>query len=276
MSNQIYEKITNQIIEAIESGNLKWMKSWSGGLPSSFVSKKSYRGVNAFMCQLHRFRNDFNSTKFLTFNQVKALGGHVKKDAKSIPIIYYMMREVKEEVDGEMVTKTFPMMKSYNVFNIEQTTIKDTEKVKDFNNITECDKIIKGYKNKPKFNIGSPSYNPKTDIINMPNKNDFNSEEEYYSTTFHEMVHSTGHETRLNREGIIGTIAFGSEIYSQEELIAELGSCFLCGHARIEKSTINNSSAYIQSWLKNLKSDKRFIFRAMTKAQKSIDLIIKK
>jgi antirestriction protein ArdC len=114
-------------------------------------------------------------------------------------------------------------------------------------------------------------YNPLEDLINMPIKESFKSKEEYYSTLFHEMVHSTGHSSRLNRNEVSTTSAFGSDNYSKEELIAEMGSAFLCAQSGISVNTLANSAAYISFWLNKLKQDSRILFQAASQAQKAVD-----
>ena len=145
--------------------------------------------------------------------------------------------------------------------------------------IEECDQIIKDMPNPPKFNFinaDQPFYNPEFDIVNMPDIKQFENSAEYYATYFHELVHSTGHKSRLNRPGITDKeVKFGDKIYSEEELIAETGASFLCAHTNIDYDSITeNSAAYLQGWLKVLKQDKRIIFKAAAEASKAVDLIL--
>jgi antirestriction protein ArdC len=117
-------------------------------------------------------------------------------------------------------------------------------------------------------------YQVSGDVVNMPKENLFQSDEEYYSTLFHELIHSTGHESRLNRDEISKTNLCGSHDYSKEELVAEMGAAFLCGRCGIEPSVIENQAAYIQGWLKKLKSHKKWLIYAAAKAQKATDFIL--
>ena len=117
-------------------------------------------------------------------------------------------------------------------------------------------------------------YRPSDDKINMPETDSFFSDEEYYSTLFHELTHSTGHESRLNRMDSMKIAAFGSNSYSKEELCAEMGSAMLCGTCGIENETIENQSAYIKGWLSELRSDKKFLIQAAAQAQKAADFIL--
>jgi len=130
--------------------------------------------------------------------------------------------------------------------------------------------------NKPEIRHGKAEayYKPALDLINMPRKTLFESDEEYYSVLFHELNHSTGHTSRLNRKSFAEVTPFGSEDYSKEELIAEMGAAYLCAHCNIDNKVINNSTAYIQNWLSELRNDKRLIITTAAAAQKSADYIL--
>ena len=192
-------------------------------------------------------------------------------------------KQVKPEANkypaGEIIKKAF--LKYYNVFNIEDTEnipytspepLQRTEKEK----IEICEQIIQNYPGSPKIDFGGnrACYTPLKDIVRMPFIEDFEQSESYYSVLFHELIHSTGHQTRLNREGIATISGFGTEDYSKEELVAELGAAFLCGVSSIIPTTLNLSAAYIQNWLQILKNDKKFIIEAAQKAQKATDHIL--
>ena len=128
------------------------------------------------------------------------------------------------------------------------------------------------------WNVRAPSFNatnsPATDIIGMPERERFDAEDNYHATLFHELVHSTGHEKRLKRASIMERNGYGSDPYGKEELIAEMGSAFLCGHAGIVDRTINSSAAYLEGWLKQLQADKTLIVHAAAQAQKAADFIL--
>lgn len=173
-------------------------------------------------------------------------------------------------------------MRYYTVYNVAQCENIDESKIpsiptthNDFDHIAECEAIIAGMPNCPEIQQGKQraSYNPLSDIISIPRFDSFDTAEEYYSTLFHELTHSTGHGSRLNRlnNNVSG---FGNEEYSKEELVAEMGAAFLCGFAGIENTTINNSVAYIQGWLKALKHDKKLVIMAAAQAQKAADYIL--
>lgn len=125
-----------------------------------------------------------------------------------------------------------------------------------------------------KHKENSAFYHPSLDYINMPKLKSFDSSESYYETLFHELVHSTGHKTRLNRKEIVQQASMGGELYSIEELIAEIGACYLSSFAGLSLKNFNNNVAYIEGWLSKLKNDKRFIIYASGNAQKAVDYIL--
>ena len=293
-----YQLITDSIIKSLEQGVVPWRKTWAyhgpGAYPRNLLTKKYYRGINTLLLMATSLMAKYSSPFWLTFKQCKDFGGFVKKGAKSTPIAFWKFIEkvVKiEDADdlqnwspqeiqrGEKIIKRKPLLKYYRVFNVEQTEGIPGEKIpvpEENNNdpIQSAEEIVKSYKTMPPITKGEPAYNPEKDIIKMPDIVDFESSEEYYSVLFHEAVHSTGHKSRLNRDGITGLILFGSHMYSNEELIAEIGACFLNLEAGIKAKTIENSTAYIQSWLKKLKNDPKSVVFAAAQAQKAVDYIL--
>lgn len=286
-SDFVVEKVTNRVIELLEKGEIPWRKPWTirGMLPCNLITSKEYKGVNAFLLSL--YSHTYASPYFLTFNQAKKIGGSVKKDEHAVPVIYWNWREKeveteKENGETEVEVKKIPFMRYYNVFNVEQCNGLEDKipevKAKTFNNtpLERCEKIVDEMKDKPTIMHGGSRavYTPGNDSIRTPEMKYFESAEEYYSTLYHELVHSTGHEKRLKRFTPGRTPSFGSEDYSKEELIAEMGSAYLCGICEIENKTLENSAAYIQGWLSKLRSDKRMLIYAAAGAQKSIDYIL--
>lgn len=270
MSNQsIYEMVTNKIIEKLEQGIIPWRKPWINGGAVNWKTQKAYRGINTML---------LDAGEYATFNQIKEAGGKVKKGEKSHIIVFWKWLDVENKESGDL--EKIPFLKYYRVFEIntqvEGLESKRTTETFDHDPIAACEEIVKGYINAPTMTFESKDawYKPSIDLINVPPIMDFPKVEEHYSTLFHEMIHSTGHKSRLNREGITETARFGSETYSKEELVAEMGSAMLCGVAKIENVTIENSAAYLQSWLKVLKEDKTMLVKAGSQAQKAIDLIL--
>ena len=206
------------------------------------------------------------------------MGGRVKKGAVGTLIIFWSFVEKVKTVDGIDENETYPVLQYYHVFNVTQTEGIDYEsrllQISDFSPIATCDEIILRYQDCPNIEHKEQSafYNKVEDFINMPLKKSFNCEEDYYRILFHEMIHSTGHKNRLNRD--MPAILNSLSGYSKEELVAEIGANFLCGHAHLELNSIDQSASYIDHWLKALKENKRFIFSVTGQAQKAVEYIL--
>lgn len=294
--NEIYDDVTKNIISILESGEgLKWLQNWHEGIAKNYATKKHYRGINALILKMDMARHNYKQPFYMTFLQIQKAGGRVKKGEKATAILFYELKEVykkvcakceliKCECEGRTEKEKvlhIPLLKTYSVFNVEQAeglNIKE-EAQKTFNPIERAEAIITGYEDKPRIsnNYTKCFYSIVGDFVGIPKKELFNSEADYYSALFHELSHSTGHEKRLKRLSLTKEQAtFGSSEYSKEEVIAELSTAFLCAETQIQNSTIKNSSAYIKSWIANLKEDNRFIFKVSSEAQKSADYILKR
>ena len=274
----VYEVITNQIIDRLErDGVVPWHQPWSTERPKNLVSKKEYRGINVFLLGAGRYSNPY----WLTFKQAKQLGGHVKKGEKSTPVVFWkwLERERENPDTGEVETVSTPLLRYYRVFNVEQCeglSVPALENTREFHPIEEAERVVQEMPQCPiiQQETAQAFYWPSADVVNMPPAELFSSDEEYYSTLFHELTHATGHESRLNRLDTDKLAAFGSRDYSQEELVAEMGAAFLCGHCQIVDPIIDNSAAYIQGWLRKLRNDKRLVVFAAAQAQKAADFIL--
>lgn len=276
---KVYEIITNIILKKLEEGTIPWQKPWNTreSMPRNLVSKKEYQGINAFILGCQHYSSPF----WLTFKQCKDLGGNIRKSAQGTPVVYWNWQEIEE--DGE-TEKKVPFMRYYTVFNVAQCENIPEDKIPatteatttHIDKIMQCEGIVENWEDKPEIRHGEQKayYRPFSDLINMPQVETFTNSEEYYSTLFHELTHSTGHEKRLNRQGITEIAPFGTPLYSKEELVAEMGAAFLCGFTGIEYATIDNSAAYIQGWLKKLKDDKKLVIIAATQAQKAVNYIL--
>lgn len=268
----VYEIITDKIIEQLENGVVPWRKPWINGGAVNWKTQKPYRGINTFL---------LTAGEYATYKQIQEAGGKIKPEEKkkSHIVVFWKWLEKEDEENGEMIK--IPYLRYYRVYEINTQVegLKSKRKEQTFNHnpIEKAEEIYKGYINGPKytFHSGQAVYYPTLDRINCPPLKDFMKAEEYYSTLFHEMVHSTGHKSRLDRKGVTTqNVAFGDETYSKEELIAEMGSAMLCGIAGIDNSTIENSASYIQSWLRSLKEDSRLVVQAAAQAQKASDYIL--
>jgi antirestriction protein ArdC len=271
----MYAVINNMIIEKLQNGKMPWKQTWNNYGPArNYVSKKAYRGINALILN----NTEFEYPLFLTFLQVKELGGHIKKGSKSIPVIYW--KTLQFEKDDEI--KKIPFLRYYNVFNIECVDcVKFKLPTKYVNDAIEnCESIVGNMPSRPVIEHGGdqPYYNWKEDKVKVPHRDNFTTSDEYYATLFHEVSHSTGHESRLNRETCMKPAVYGSRDYCKEELVAEIATCFLCGEAGITNSTIDNSAAYIGFWLERLthllREDNKAFVKASAQAQKATDFIL--
>ncbi len=278
----IYEVITGRIIDKLEQGCVPWHKPWAVNFeyPKNLITKKEYRGINVFILSC----SGFDSPYWLTFKQAKELGGSIKKGEKGTPVVFWKLLEKTDDSQNkEEPHKIIPLLRYYTVFNVRQTEGIDDKKIpapavryNELEKIELCEQVITRMPQCPEIRHGvqKASYSPRQDILHMPVFESFDTAEDYYSVLFHELTHSSGHQSRLNRKGITEYSSFGSEEYSKEELVAEMGAAFLCGHCQIENKTLDNNAAYINSWLTELKSDQHLVVVAAAQAQKAADYII--
>lgn len=274
----VTERICFLIEKALEDKTLApWHKPWdpSLGMPRNIITKKPYRGINNFLLGCSRYTSPF----WATWKQVK---GKIKADEKknSTVIVFYKSFSFMKGKEGEEKEITIPYLRYYRVFNFEQMEgIKEPEIEslgKDHSPIRDCERILEEMTQPAEVIHGDSKayYRPSTDKIFLPNMKAFDNPESYYSTRFHETIHSTGHESRLNRPGITDCTFFGSTNYSFEELVAEMGAAFLCGIAGIENRVVQNSASYLKSWLRKFNQDKKMLVRAAAQAQKAVDYIV--
>ena len=278
MAFDIYQAVTDRIISEMENGIIPWQKPWNGCPEGAYnrVTKRPYSFINQLLLK--------HADAYLTFKQVQEMGGKVKKGAKAEMVVFWKPM-VKEELNdaGEPEQKTYFILRYYNVFWIGDTEgIPELETgVRENAPIETAEGYIEGYINSvnaPLFKNTEPSdkayYSPSRDAVVVPMMDQYEHVEEYYSTVFHELTHSTGHFSRLDR-GLERSAGFGSESYSKEELIAELGAAMLVNMAGIETTkSFRNSTAYLQNWLTVLRNDKKFIVSAASKAEKAVRYIL--
>ena len=282
-SFDLYQTVTDQIVTMLESGVIPWRSPILGrskaGHPKNLNTGRQYRGVNVFLLAFTAFAKGYGSSYWLTFNQAKERGGNVRKGEKSSMVVFWKQYETTDKETGQP-TKV-PVMRYYNVFNAEQLEgieIPDAVKYEPINfvQIDEAEKIAAGYQGGPSVahDGGQQAfYLPTADAVHMPEKTRFASVEEYYSTLFHELSHSTGHSNRLDRKLDTDPKPFGSADYGKEELVAEMSAAFLCSQAGIQPAVIGNQAAYLSGWLKQLKSDKKLVISAASQAQRAADWI---
>ena len=269
----LYDEITRRIMEQLEQGIIPWQKPWIGSSSAiSHVTGKPYSLLNQMLL-------DYPG-EYVTFRQCQQEGGKVRKGEKSSMVVFWRWIEQEDEESGEK--KSIPFLRYYNVFHIDQCEGLTAKHVKPLPVGASVDVIAEGivadYVQCSHVHLNHTEgdhafYRPSDDSIFLPLREQFRSTAEYYSTVYHEMVHSTGHKSRLDRLDHVA--AFGSEDYSKEELIAEIGAAALVNQAGLETaSSFRNSAAYIQNWLSVLRNDKRFIVSAAGKAEKAVNLIL--
>ena len=280
MAKSVYEMVTERIISQLEKGIIPWRKPWTGIRSGAYnrISKKSYSLLNQMLLK--------HEGEYATYNQWESLGGHVRKGEKSEIVVFWKIQPIEEtKEDGTKETKQVPILRYFNVFHISQVEGVEPltkDDLKSIEPIEKAESVLHDYWNREGIevkHIGGDEayYSPSRDLIRLPLFDQFTDANEYYSTAFHESIHSTMKESRCNRaEDRKGKlVAFGSNDYSKEELIAEIGSASLMNIIGIETGkTFQNSTAYIQSWLSVLKNDVKFIVSASSKAEKAVNYIL--
>jgi len=297
MSNQtqdFYQKITDRVIEKLDQGQIMWHKTWNVSkdetIPYNLLTKKYYNGVNVFILLDAMIEGEYSRNIWLTFNQAKQLGGHVKKGETSTEICradFYLRKATDTDLPSEIKdgkVKQF-FLKTYKVFNVGQCEgliLPNYEEITntDYDPVKEAEAIINSYRGKPKLNINghsNPCYIHALDEVQMPMIKNFTDKEEYYCSMFHELGHSTGAKKRLNRPDLVAMVPKQSHAYSREELTAELSACLLLSMCGLDTpKTLDNSINYLAHWAKALRKDKNLFPRACKQATESVNWILNK
>jgi len=271
----VYEIVTAKLIESLEAGSIPWSRPWSTeGHAINYVTRKEYRGVNRMLLQ---------GGEYLTFNQIKERNGTIKTGCKASIVVFFKNGyTTKDEDTGDETFHSAPILRYYTVFSIHSVDGIDSKLPpaieRENNPIESAEKIFTDYIKTSGITLSEENpnrayYSPMFDSINLPRIAQFNNSEEFYSTSFHEAAHSTGHKSRLNRLDKVHN--FGSVNYSKEELVAEIASAFLCELAGMDTTkTIPNSAAYIRSWSEALKADPKMAVSAASASEKACDYIL--
>ena len=282
------EETTKSMLAHLEAGVVPWQKPWSSAsqIPLSLSSGKPYRGVNVFTLLITGWTKGYTSSYWGTYKQISERGGQVRKGEKGAEVILWRPIEKTEKVDGKDTKKKILLMRLFHVFNVDQADWAEGARLPavpekaDHDPIQDAEALVAEYvANGPDVTyFGDRAfYRPVSDQVVVPELADFESAEHFYSTLYHELTHSTGHSSRLARDGIAqGTFgAFGDKVYSNEELIAEMGAAMLCALAGINQAaTAPASAAYLAHWIDALKGDKSLIIKAASAAQKAVDRIV--
>ncbi len=283
--NDVYQKITDRIISELEQGVQPWFKPWSGGNMAGKVvlplrsTGEEYRGINIISLWMTAVSASYSCNYWFTFKQALALGGNVRKGEKGSLVVYAnSITKTEQNKEGEDETKTIPFLKGYTVFNGDQCDglpVRFYPKAEPLPVVTaqridSAEAFFDATGARVRYGGNRAYYAPSLDHIQLPPFESFRDAESYTATKAHEFIHWTGHKSRLDRD-LSGS--FGTMDYAKEELVAELGSAFLCADLKITPEIREDHAAYIATWLKVLKDDKRLIFRAAAQAQKAADLL---
>ena len=301
----VYEIVTDRILSELEKGSIPWHKPW---IRPTVEYKGVKVNVDPTTCAYSRSTGRPYSLlnqmllgkagEWATYKQISEAGGQVKKGEKSSIVVFWKFHEVKKvTASGDEEVERIPMLRYFNVFHVatqaegiqpkdrpvteEKVVATGAKRDAEWDAIEEADAIVRAYLDRSgvtcteQFGSDRAYYQPSTDSVVVPARAQFKDAAEFYSTLFHELTHSTGHETRLDRFRTAGSHAFGSENYSKEELVAELGASAMVNFLGMEtKASFRNSAAYIQSWSQKLRSDPKLIVSASSRAEKAVNYIL--
>ena len=272
----LYQEVTDKIIAALESGTL-WQRPWSAlaetGLPRNGISGRHYNGINTILLFLEAQQRGFDDSRYMTFKLASEAGYKIRKGAKSIPVYFFKKLEIEErdQQTGDATKKAIPYLTEYRVFNAQDIEGLEPAVIHlpEWKPIEVMERLVKKLGVEVQYGGNRAYYNPSSDHIRIPVRGAFPNAEAFYGTLAHEIGHWTGHPSRLNRQ--FGQ--FGDDIYAREELRAELASAFLSAETGISSNT-DNHAAYVGSWIKALKADRREIFRAASDATKIVGFML--
>ena len=274
-----YQEITDRIIAALERGTVPWRTPWRARGHRNARTDRPYRGINILMLQMAALERGWNDPRWLTYRQAQAAGGHVRRGEHGNRVVLWKWIERKDSPDPER-PEHYPLLRLFTVFNVRQCRgLKLPPLTGDGEGpepLERAEAIVGGYAGGPAVHHDAEGayYLPAKDEVHLPPRDAFGDAHGYYATLFHELAHSTGHPSRLAREGYETAARFGSERYSREELVAEFGAAFLGSEAGIDPSRVEQSASYIDSWLKALEDDRRLAVVAAGQAQRAADHVL--
>ena len=283
----LYQAVTDQIVALLEAGTAPWKSGVLGtpiGRPMSLTTGRPYRGVNVFLLAMAGLAGGYDSAHWVTYKQAQARGGQVRKGEKGTLVVFWKVLDDGERDPETGRTDRRFVLRYYRVWNARQCdgiTPPDAggyEPPREHERVLAVDRVIDGYADRPAIEHGpvaAPAYLPAHDRVRMPEIGRYASPHAYCNDLFHELGHSTGHSSRLDRWGEGGPdTSFASSSYSKEELVAEMTAAFLCGHCGIGPDTIESSASYLAGWVSRLRGDKRLVIAAAGAAQKAADHIL--
>lgn len=281
MHRDLYAEVTNRIVAALEAGITPWIRPWSVDFdptPINAVSRRSYRGINAVLLTLEAQARGYGRSAWMTYRQAAEIGAQVRRGETGTTVVFYKLVDMPhtttvEQIESDRHAKVVSFLRWFTVFNVAQIDgLPDRLAVKEaltaWDPHAAAEAILTESRATIRHGGAEAYYSVPDDRIQLPERGHFPSAGTYYATALHELVHWTGHAGRLNRN--LGR-RFGEAAYAMEELVAEMGSAFLCASCYLEGQL--RHASYIGNWLQVLKSDKRAVFAAAAKAQQAIDFI---
>jgi len=283
VNRDLYAHITARIIAVLERGTAPWVRCWStvDAQPMNAATQRPYRGVNVVLLALEAQANGYALNRWLTYRQAIELGGQVRRGEQGSVVAFWKLRKVSatadtypDEAEADLHERVIPLLRAYTVFNVSQCDGLPAELCRPspvaWEPEARAEELLLMSGARIRHGGALAYYQPATDEIHLPPRQWFPRADGYYATALHELTHWTSAPGRCNRQ--LGT-RFGDRWYAVEELVAEMGSAFLCAHARID-GQLEHSGAYLDHWLRVLRTDKRAIFVAATKAQQAADYIL--
>ncbi len=273
-----YEVVSERIIAALEQGTVPWRQPWLTRGHRNALTSRPYRGINLLVLAISAIQREWRDPRWLTFRQAASRGGHVRRGERGTAVVLWRWLERDDPLTGEPAER-YPLLRVYTVFNVAQCDGLELPGRRHvaFDPLERAEAIVSGYAGGPglEHDADCAYYSPSADVVYLPPRADFRDADGYYATLFHELAHSTGHPSRLNRPNFqAGVTPFGSENYSREELLAEFTAAFLCADAGIDASRLDQSAAYVASWLRALQDDRRIAVIAASQAQRAADHIL--
>jgi antirestriction protein ArdC len=281
MKRDLYAEVSARIVAELEAGAAPWVKPWSAtpgaNSPCNAATNRPYSGCNVVLLWMAQAAAGYRSPRFLTFKQALELGGNVRKGEHGTKVFFVKQLQVHDRgADDETATRLVPMMREYTVFNVDQCeNLPDsvnTGKPMRVRNPDTREELADAFLHSTGADIreghGEAYYVPSRDFISMPAFGAFKGADHFYNVAFHELVHWSGHKSRLDRDL---KNRFGSRNYAAEELVAELGAAFLCAEFAFDGDVRN--AGYLASWIGLLKADKRAFFTACSQASKAADYL---